>query len=231
MLVNIFLRTIFIYIVVLFLIRIMGKREVGQLSAFDLVVAIMIAELAVFPLENLNIPIYLGLVPILTLVGAEILFSYLCLKSRKIREIINGNPSTLIVGGKILEKEMRKLRYNINDLLGQLREKDITNVADVEYAILETSGQLSVALRPEKRPLTPSDINIKAPASGFPSSVILDGEIINESLSMLNLDEEQFRLRLDEKGLKPEDVFYASMDINGELYVSKKDKPRERGGK
>ena len=118
----------------------MGKREVGQLSTFDLVVAIMIAEVAVFPLEDLKTPLYMGLFPMLVLVSAEVLLSYLCLKYKFLRKIVDGYPSVLISKGEIVEEEMRRQRYNINDLMGQLRERNIFNISDVEYAILETTG-------------------------------------------------------------------------------------------
>lgn len=222
---TVFLRTILIYLVVLTLIRLMGKREVGQLSAFDLVVAIMIAEVAVFPMEDLDTPLYISLLPVFTLVGAEVFFSYLCLKSSKLRKVISGEPTVVIYQGKIMEKEMRKLRYSVNDLLEQLREKDVQSVADVEYAILENSGKLSVILKREKKPLSPSDLNLEVPAEDPPVPLVLDGEVNRENLQYLGWSEEFLSQKLqEEKGLQIREVLYAVTLADGELYVSEKER-------
>src|SRR5690554_4674471 len=146
----------------------MGKREIGVLSAFDFVVAIMIAELVAMSMEQTDMPLHEGLVPIFTLVALEILLSYLSLKSHAIRTLVDGSPSIVIANGKIVEKELRKLRYNVSDLIGQLREKDVTNIADVQYAVLETSGELSVMLKGNKRPVTPEDLGLPTKYEGLP---------------------------------------------------------------
>ncbi len=224
MVVNLILRTIVIYLSVLVVMRLMGKREVGQLSTFDLVVAIMIAEIAVFPLEDLSIPIYIGLIPVATLLGAEIFFSYLCLYSRFFRELIEGRPSLIIADGKIMEKEMRRQRYNINDLLGQLREKNVFDISDVQYAILETSGELSVIVNPSKRPLVPGDLNINPPAEKLPTTLILDGEVLLQNLAYLNISPEWLESKLREHNLQSRDVLFASIDCRGELFISEKQK-------
>lgn len=222
MLLTVFLRTLFIYITVLLLMRLMGKREVGQLSNFDLVVAIMIAEIAVFPMQELQKPLYLGLIPIFVLVGAEILISYLCLHFRLLRRLIDGYPSVLISKGKIMEKEMRRQRYNLNDLLVQLRQKNIFNISDVEYAILETSGELSVMLKNSKRPLTAEDLNLTPSNEDIPVPVVLDGEILRENLEYLGLSLNWLGEELKRCGLEVKNVLYASLDCQGKLYISAK---------
>ncbi|MDH6673970.1 uncharacterized membrane protein YcaP (DUF421 family) [Paenibacillus sp. LBL] len=138
------LRTILMYVVIFVTMRIMGKREIGKLSIFDLVISIMIAEIAVFVLEDVNKPIWEGLAPIAVLVGIQVGLAYIGLKNRKIRLFADGRPSVLVSRGKLHRKEMTKLRYNLDDLMQQLRGKDIDSLADVEFAILETSGQLTV---------------------------------------------------------------------------------------
>lgn len=222
-------RTFLIYLSVLFVIRLMGKREVGQLSTFDLVVAIMIAEVAVFPLEDFKTPLYMGLFPMLVLAGAEILLSYLCLKYKFLRRIVDGYPSVLISRGEIVEEEMRRQRYNINDLMGQLREKNIFNISDVEYAILETTGELTVMVKNTKRPVSPEDLNITPPPEDIPVPLVLDGEIIQGNLDYLNLNlswlEEEFKKR----NLSPKDALYACLDCQGNLYISKKGRERKKG--
>jgi len=218
-----FFRTLLIYLLVLFVIRLMGKREVGELSSFDLVVAIMIAELAVIPMEQVDIPLYVGLIPLFTLAVLEVIISFLCLKSRFVRRVISGSPSIIIANGKIMEDEMRRLRYNVNDLLGQLREKDVANIEDVDYAILETSGELSVILKPDRRPVTPKDLSLSPPYEGLPVPLIFDGEIHQGNLRFLGYDVAWLKEKLAQSGqLSPEDVLFASMDSSGNLYISEK---------
>jgi uncharacterized membrane protein YcaP (DUF421 family) len=220
-----FYRTVFLYLAVLLAVRIMGKREVGQLSAFDLVVAIMIAELAAMAMENINMPIYQGFIPIYTLVGMEILFSWLSLKNHTIRGLVDGKPSIVISNGRIVEKELRKLRYNVSDLLSQLREKDVCNIADVQFAVLETSGELTVLLKPEKRPVTPKDLGLPMKYEGLPTPLIFDGKVHRKNLDKLHFDEEWLLAEVKKKGVdKVEDVLFASLDCHGELYVSEKEK-------
>ena len=228
MVINIITRTFIIYLAVLLVMRLMGKREVGQLSTFDLVVAIMIAEVAVVPLEDLNVPLYIGLIPMFILVGMEILISYLCLHSRFIRGIIEGSPSVLIAGGKIMDREMRRQRYNMNDLLGQLREQNIFNIADVEYAILETSGALSVISRPSKRPLNPQDLGLSPPVEHIPTPIILDGELVVKNLYFQGLTPDWLKEKLQQFNLQPEDILYASLDSTGKLYISEKERKKSR---
>ncbi|MCD1258244.1 DUF421 domain-containing protein [Paenibacillus athensensis] len=144
---TIFFRTVLVYFVVFLMLRIMGKREIGKLSLFDLVISIMIAEIAVFVLEDSNKPLTDGLVPMLTLVLIQVLMAFLALKSRKLRLMFDGKPSVLIEKGVINREEMRKQRYNLDDLMMQLRQNRVSNVADVEFAILEASGKLSVLER------------------------------------------------------------------------------------
>lgn len=222
MVVNVILRTIIIYFTVLFVMRLMGKREVGQLSTFDLVVAIMIAEIAVFPMEELEIPIYIGLIPMFILVGGEILISYLCLKSRLLRKIIDGGPSIIIANGIILEKEMRKLRYNMNDLLAQLREKGVFDISEVKYAILETSGKISIMLKTPKRPLTPEDINLSLPEEDMPLPIIFDGEVIEQNLALLGLTNEWLNGKLKRFDLRTKEILYASINSQGKVFISEK---------
>ncbi|WP_429161890.1 DUF421 domain-containing protein [Desulfitispora alkaliphila] len=219
-------RTTILYLTVLFFIRVMGKREVGKLSAFDLVVAIMIAELAAIPMEDTSIPLIMGLVPIFTIVILEIIFSFVSLKSKKVRAFVNGRPSIVIEKGLIIENEMRKLRLNINDLLSQLREKNISNIADVEYAILEISGKLSVIPKSNKRPVTPEDLNLNTEYPGLPLALIVDGQLDRENLENSSITEEWLQKELLRQGYDSYDsVLLASLDGTHNLYVSPKENP------
>lgn len=201
----------------------MGKREVGQLSAFDLVVAIMIAELAAIPMDNTDIPLHMGILPILILVAAEIFLSKISLKNEKLRAFINGTPSIVIEKGVILQDELRKMRMNLNDLLGQIRLQKISNVDDIEYAIMETSGKVSVVLKPEKQPVKCEDLGINKTSTGLPIALITDGHLSNENLYRAKITEEWLQEYLKKQGYDSyADVFLASIDEKGSIYLSRK---------
>ncbi|MDI3477980.1 MAG: hypothetical protein PWQ59_1505, partial [Thermoanaerobacterium sp.] len=150
----IFFRTLILYFLVVVVMRIMGKQQIGQLQPYELVVAIMIADLVAVPMQNKGIPLLTGIIPIFTLLISQLFLSYISMKSLRGREMICGKPTVLIDKGKILTKELQKERYNINDLLEELRVMGYPNIADVEYAILETNGCLSVIPKVDKRPVT-----------------------------------------------------------------------------
>lgn len=218
------LKTVFMYVFVLFVTRVMGKREIGQLSPFDLVVAIMIADLAAMPLEEKSIHIHDAVIPIAVLAIAEMLFAFMTLRSEKARSLISGKSSIVVRDGKILEGALRELRYNIDDLLSGLREKDVSNIQDVEFAILEGSGRLSVILKSQARPVTPRDLGITTSYEGLPYPLITDGEVKYKYLDQLGLTIAWLKEELRKKGVKdPSDVLLASLDTSGEVYVVKKE--------
>lgn len=217
---TIFLRTAALYLAVLILMRIMGKREVGQLSLFDLVVAIMIAELAAIPLSDPSIPITHGIVPISTLVMMEVLLSYITLKSIKARRVIEGTPSIILERGRILEKEMRRLRYNVDDMIAQMREQGVYNIEEVEYAILETNGKLSIILKSSKRPIIPEDLGLQPAYEGLPLPLISDGTLLAENLARAEKDKGWLENILTaEHGCSISDILYATLDTSGKLIV------------
>ena len=223
-LLQIIFKTLFMYLFVLLIIRLMGKREVGQLSPFDLVVAIMIADLAALPLEERHIKVTDGVVPIAVLALAEVGLAFLSLRSNKARRIISGNPTIVIENGRILEGNLRRQRYNLNDLLAQLREKDVYNIADVEYAILENSGRLSVILKSQKRPVTPQDLNISTAYEGLPFPLVIDGVVQQDNLERCKLSLYWLKNELQKQGVdQPEDVLLATLDSEGKLFVSLKE--------
>lgn len=217
------IRTIILYLLVVLVIRIMGKHQIGQLQPFELVITIMISELAAVPMQDTDIPLLHGIIPILTLLFIQISLSLLSLKSETARRIICGSPSVLIEKGRINQKELTRLRYNITDLLEQLRLKDMPNIADVEYAILETSGKLSIIPKSKKRPVNPEDLQLNIPYEGLPVSLIVDGVLKEKNLSKLNLSKEWLRNELKKKGLETWDqVFLASLDTSGHLFLQPK---------
>lgn len=218
-----FFRTVVLYSSVLFMMRLMGKREVGQLSLFDLVVAIMIAELAAIPMEDTSKPLINGLLPIATLVLMEITLSFITLKSRRAQAIIEGTPSIIVERGRIIEAEMRRLRYAVDDLISQLRQQGIHNLEDVEYAILETNGKLSVILKSDRRPVTPRDIGLNPGYEGLPMPLVVDGELQTENLARADKTVQWLEQGLiKEANCTINETIYAVLDTNGKLYVYKK---------
>ncbi len=212
-------RTVVIYVAVLIIVRLMGKREIGQLSTFDFVVAIILAELAAIPMGSLDIPIWHGIVPIVTLGLLEVGFSYISLVNRPLRKILYGVPQIIIENGRLLKHEMRSSRYNLDDLLSQLREKGFHDISDVEYAILEPSGRLSVIPCSQKRPVTPADLNLSTDYEGIPAVLIMDGEIIKENLQIIHLDETWLKEKLAEKGYTADNVLLATLNNKGDLLI------------
>jgi len=196
----------------------MGKRQIGQLQPSELVVALIIADLAAVPMSEVGIPLINGIIPIITLFIMEELLSYLSLKSERARGLISGKPSILIERGIIMEKELQQLRYNLNDLLEQLRLKNFSNVEDVNYAILETSGQLSVIPKEEKNPVTLKDMNIKTQIQHLPVTVIIDGRIISDNLYKIGLSNNWLANELKKNKIKSaRDVFFAYLNPEKKL--------------
>ena len=183
-----FTRSIILYIIILIVMRLMGKREIGQLQPFELVIAIMIADLASIPMTETGIPIQNGIIPILGLLFMHLIISMINMKSIYAREIICGKPTILIYRGKIREQALRQERFTINELEERLRSVNITTLGDVEYAILETSGQLTVIPKPNKRPTIPEDFNIEPEYEGIPYDLVIDGVIMNDNLKEIGRD-------------------------------------------
>ena len=223
----VFARTLILYAIVVVVMRVMGKRQIGQLQPFELAVAIMISELAAVPMQNTGIPLINGIIPILTLLVAQITMSFISLKSTKARGLICGKPSILIENGKIIEDQFRNEMYTINDLLEQLRIKDVPNIADVEFAILETNGQLSVIPKSQKRPVNPEDLNMTTKYEGLPLDFIIDGEVNYKNLQKANLDENWLKEKLSNFGIRnTKEVLFASLDSNGNLFYQLTQKER-----
>jgi uncharacterized membrane protein YcaP (DUF421 family) len=225
-----FFRTLFIYFFILMVMRLMGKREIGKLSVFDLVVSIMIADLAVISIENGDRPLVHGILPIVTLMVTQIGLSYLSLKNRFIRHLVDGKPAVLIKNGRIQEKEMARNRYNLDDLMAQLREKNINNVADVEFAILETSGKLSVFPKEEKKAVSKEDLfpPQEIEPAKMPVYLIVEGRVLEEGLRRIGRDRRWLEQEVRRRGYRGvEEIFLATMDNRGQLYLDGRDDGEE----
>jgi len=190
-------RTLLFYVIITVIYRFMGKREIGQLGIVDLIVSILIAELAAISIDNREESVFITIVPILILVVIQVVMAYLSLKNNTIRNLFDGNPSVIINAGKVNFKEMVKQRYNLEDLLTQLREKHIRSLEEVDYAILETSGKLSVFKKDSKT------------AGQYPLPLILDGDIDEDTLKYIKKDKKWIDSVLKKENVDLENVFYA----------------------
>ena len=221
-----FIRAIILYIVVLVVMRLMGKREIGQLQPFELAIAIMIADLAAVPMSELGIPLTNGIIPILALLVMYMIISALNMKSIKFRKVISGKPSLLIYRGRIDEKVLRKERITINELQERLRGDNIFNLSDVEYAILETNGEVTVIQKPEKRNVIVEDLNISPEYEGIPYDLVVDGKIMEENLKAIGRDKNWLEKQLKKFDAKPSNTLIATLDGKGDFFCQKKEKEK-----
>ena len=222
MLIN-FFRSIILYIIVLIVMRLMGKREIGQLQPFELAISIMIADLATIPMADTGIPIGNGIVPIFGLLVMHLLISLINLKSIKLREIICGKPRILIYRGKIQENALIKERFTINELQERIRSQNITSLGDVEYAILETSGQITVIEKPNKRQATPEDFGIMPEYEGIPYDLVVDGKIMKKNLEAIGKNYNWLKKEINKFGFNPEETLIATIDGRNHIFCQKKE--------
>lgn len=220
----VFIRTIILYTVVLIIMRLMGKREIGQMQPFEFVIAIMTADLASTPMADVGIPIFYGIIPIFGLFAMHTLITFFNLKSIRFREVICGKPSILIYRGKIDERVLVKENFTINELQERLRSKDVFNIGDVEYAILETSGEVNVILKPEKRMTTPEDFNITPEYEGIAYDLVLDGKIMNENLKKIGKDEKWLNKQVGKFGYNPKESLIVVYNADESIFCQKKEK-------
>ncbi|MGK5509501.1 DUF421 domain-containing protein [Brevibacillus formosus] len=227
------LRTLFSYFFLLILVRLMGKRELGKLSVFDVVISIMLAEMAALAIEDVDKPALRFYLPMLLIALLEIAFAYVSLKSKKFRDTVDGSADLIIENGQIREHAMRRNRLNMDDLMVHLRQKDVKNIADVEFALLEPTGQMSVFLKEQKDKVTREDLSLMkkqqvGPVSykGLPIPLILDGKVRTEALNKIGQNELWLKREIRKYGIKDiREVSFCSIDERGIMYLDKKDKP------
>lgn len=222
----IFVRTIILYTLVLIVMRFMGKREIGQLQPFELAISIMIADLATLPMSGAGIPISNGIIPILGLLVMHLIISIINMKSINLRKLICGKPTILIYRGRIDEKQLRKERFTINELEERLRSNNINNIGDVEYAILETSGQISVIQKPNKRNTVPEDFGIMPEYEGISYDLVIDGIVMRKNLEKLDKDYNWLLTQTEKFGIKPEQALIATIDGKGNFFCQEKEKKK-----
>ncbi len=216
------IRTIILYVVVTFAIRIMGKRQIGDMQPNELVVTLLISEIAAIPLQDNKQPVLVGVAAILVLVFLEIIISVLSMKSFHIRKALNGKSVVIIRNGIIDQQAMRDVRMTVIDLIELLRNKDIFNISDVAFAVLEVNGNLSVLLKKDAQNVTLKDINVNLPDDALALPVVSDGKIVRESLKALQITPEKIHKILKHK-TSVEQVFLMTLDRNGKHTIIKKE--------
>ncbi len=220
---NMFTRSIIIYIFVLGAIRFMGKRQVGEMQPFEFVITLIVADLATIPMSEISIPILHGLIPMFSIVILHFFICFISQKSMRARYIISGRPSIIINPNGIDFKELKKLNMNLDDLIEALRGNDIFEIDTVAYAILETNGKLCTVLKPEFSPVTREDMKLKSKEFHLPVNVIMDGKLMIENMSLLNIDRDyidKILKKANEKNIKH--ILLLTMDANGKVFLQPK---------
>lgn len=216
-------RTLVLYFAVICAVRLMGKRQLGEMDPAELVVTILVSDLAAVPMQDLGIPLFFGLVPIAALVALEVLLSILSLKSRFFRRLLNGQPAIIIRKGQLDLSKLRQLRLTTEDLVVALRKQSVASVSDVKYGVIEPDGSLTIVLYPQQQPVTAEMLSLSPKDIGLPLVVISDGQMVERSLGLLRLDRDAVVNRLRNRGLRPEEVFLMTLDDCGNMFVQKKE--------
>lgn len=204
-----FLRTVILYFVLVFGVRLMGKRQLGELQPSELVITILLSNIATMTIEETDNPMFAGLIPILSLICFEVISSYLCMKSRRLRRIVSGRPVIIIQNGKIDQKEMRELRFSPDDLMSQLRQNSIFRVAEVDFAIVETTGRLSVYQKYSSRTITPETLELpeQPEKDSPPVTVVSEGHILEDNLRRCGKDLRWIEKQASRQKLQINDIY------------------------
>lgn len=217
-------RSVILYLLLIFTVRLMGKRQIGQLQPVELVITILISEIAVVPMQDNDLPMINSIFALLLLASFEIIISAVALKSTKVRQVLQGNSVIIIKDGVLDQKQLKKLRYTMDDLLESLRQKNVFDISEVQYAIAETDGTLSVLLKPEKRGVTVGDAGLKLSDDALKTVLVADGEILKKELENIGISEAELDDELKHKGLSVKDVLLFEKDKNGNMNIIKKDR-------
>ena len=221
-----YMRTVVLYAALILAIRFMGKRQIGQMEPSEFVVAMLVADLAAVPMQNNAIPLINGLVPMLAVMGLELILSHLSLRSIRLRKLLCGKPVILIDNGKIVQQNLRRTQVTLDELSGHLRENGVLDIQTVQFAILETNGNLSVFPYPAQQPATARDAGVKASRQYLPVTVVSDGHLLAENLKKAKKDGAWLRKVLQERGTSLEGTYLLTVDGGDHVYyIPKEEKP------
>lgn len=215
-------RTAILYFFLIFIMRLLGKRQIGQLQPGELVITILISEIASLPMEDNDTPMLQAIVPIVVLAVLELITSFAALKFIRLRSLFQGHSIVVIKNGELDRKQLKRLRYSIDDLLESLRQKDVFDINEVQYAIVETDGTLSVLLKPEKRPASVSDVNAQPDDNGLPRVLISDGRIIDVQIKKSEMSKKEIEKLLKKNKIGRKDVLLLTADDKGNINIIKK---------
>lgn len=219
---DIFARGVFLYLVLIAVIRFLGKRQLGQLEPSEVALTMLIADLASIPMQDKNISVTSGLIPIAAVLGTEYLLSYLSMRSVKVRKLLCGKPVILMENGKFLQDNMKKTRVTLDELISQLREKDVMDPATVQYAILETGGNLSVFLFPKERPATAGEAGIPVKTEYLPVTIISDGRLLSDNLKKAGKDHRWLQKTLSQNHATQQETFLLTVDEKNQVTFYKR---------
>jgi len=218
----IFIRTFIIYIALLGAMRLMGKRQLGELELSELVITVLISDIAAHPLQDIGIPLMNGLLPVVLLFCCELIISGVIVKSNKAKEFLCGKPSFLIVNGVINQQEMKKNRFTPDELAEELRTQSMLDISKIKFAILETDGRLNIVLFPSERAVTARQLSIETDDSGYPVIIINNGKVIPNNLRLCGRDENWLHKELAARKVKSvKDVYLMSLNEAGQIYFAK----------
>ncbi len=216
------IRATLLYTAVIFLLRLMGKRQIGELQPSELVMTILISEIASIPMQDNNIPIAHSVAALFLLVSFEILTSAIGLKSHKLRTVLQGHPVIVIRNGQVDMKALKKLRMTVNDLVSALRQKDVFDISQVSYAIFETNGQISVLLKSEYRNSTAKDLDIRPADNGMPFAVICDGKIIDDTVAESGVDKDKIKKLVISSKIPLEEIIIMTVTADGKAFIARR---------
>lgn len=219
----VFIRAVILYMLLIFSVRFMGKHQIGELQPSELAITILISNIATLPVEDTSLPLLTGIIPILTLASLDVIMSWLGIKSKRLRNITCGKPVVIINNGRIDQKKMKEIRFTVDDLTEALHSQNIFDISEVQFAVVETTGTVSVYQKYEYRNVTNGDMKLKSKSIDPPEIVIDEGVIVNDALERLNLSEEKLRSILEKERLKVKDIFIMTLDSNMKHSIVRRD--------
>lgn len=221
---TILIRTVIIYFFLLLIMRLMGKRQIGELDISDLVTTFLLSEIASLPITDTNIPIAFAIIPMIVLLSFEVFSSWFISRFPILKNLFSARPATLISNGKLMRGEMRKARISLEELIGELRQGGISDINDVRYAILEQNGKITIIQKSDSKPPSAKDMNIKTEDNGLDHIVISDGFVSKYGLRYLNMTKQELDKILSSHGLEPKEIYLMLIDDTGNIKIYKKEK-------
>lgn len=217
------IRTVILYILAIASVRIMGKRQIGELQPSDLVITLLISQIISIPIQDTDIPLVNTMIPIFLLVGFEILTSVFNMKSIKFRTFMQGHPIIIINDGVLNQKLLKQLRFTVDDLLEALRQKDVFDISQVQYAIVETNGQVSVLLKADHDTITRQDLSLEPEPQGYKCPVVIDGKIIEQDFAVCNMNAGKVQSIAKKEKIQIKDIMLMTVDAAGNHTIIRKD--------